>query len=72
LAFDALTLTPLQPESLVRSYRHYWLERGVQRRGGGAPSQKLSHSQTLFKWNSKTNLFERGIKGVSERTTRCK
>jgi len=35
-------------------------------RGGEAPSPKLSPSQTLLKWDGKeTNLFEKGIKGMS-------
>jgi hypothetical protein len=39
-------LTPLQPEMLVRHRNYCWLERGVGKRGGFAPSHYHSPSQT--------------------------
>jgi len=35
-------LTPLQPETLRGNGKYLWLERGVQERGGCAPSPRLS------------------------------
>ena len=39
-------LSPLQPESLGSNQRYLRLERGVQERGGEAPSYILSPSRT--------------------------
>jgi hypothetical protein len=51
LSFQVLSspLTPLQPELLRTIQRILWLERGVKERGGFAPSQILSPSQTMIK-----------------------
>jgi hypothetical protein len=47
VADSSLTpLSPLQPETSTINKRYYRLERGVQQRGGFAPSQILSPSQT--------------------------
>jgi hypothetical protein len=45
----------------VKKPKLFWLERGVQERGGEAPSQ--IRNNTIMK----ITLFERGIKGVSSR-----
>jgi hypothetical protein len=64
LAGDYLTL--LSPASLFGINRWYfWLERGIEERGGEAPSHILSPSQTKKNRVLRLNLFERGIKGVS-------
>jgi hypothetical protein len=41
----------------------FWLERGVRERGGFAPSQILSPSQTTLNPGKKIALFERGSGG---------
>jgi hypothetical protein len=59
-------LAPLQLETSRGLQRYLWLERGVEERGGEAPSHILSPSQTIIKKRAlNINLFERGIKGGS-------
>jgi hypothetical protein len=42
-------LAPLQPDTLAGNHSYFWLERGVHKRGGFAPSQNHSPSQTYEK-----------------------
>jgi len=50
---------------LERSSRIFMDGEGVKKRGGEATSQITSPFQTRNVTNKKINLFERGIKGVS-------
>jgi hypothetical protein len=53
-------------------HRYLWLERGVYKRGGSAPSQIVSPSQTMDHIEQQLiYLFERGSGGEFRKFTTC-
>jgi hypothetical protein len=72
LAVDALPPGPSPARITGKKIQALMAGEGSLEERGLRPLSNFPPSQTSLKWSAKDKLFERGTKGVSTRTTKCK